>query len=1039
MPKLQILSKEEIKIFNSAPKFNNSEKEKYFGTNYQIDEIVEKFSNASNKVGFILLHGYFRACGKFIGSDKFLDEDIEYVCDLIGESKDQLEFEKYMDNSFWRHKKIITTTYNHTLFNDFDEELVKKEADSMIASQTRPRQILLDMIEFLQLKKVEIPNYFTISNLVIDRVNFHEEQLLLELEAKLGKDKIELLDNLIIIPEADEKENKEEKGEIDDEKALFNGYKLTLLKKPNQSTRPGKIKESIDDFTAIKDLHNQLYQVIEDLKLPTKAIRYYATWAAKSKISQLIQLTNPYKRYLHLISFITHQYYFRQDLFADIILTSVQSVKNSVKKSEKEDYFIGKKDRTKALKALSKSHKSFKETFEKLKRVIESEHLTNDEKIDKSIDLFELFKSQDDIDLPVDLIDIIGIEIAPKNKDKKYYDLLESGSIKLQNRLSSIVKNVEFNGNVSGKDIISAINNYKESDGSVDNKAPIDFLTIEEQDVIYGDDGKFRISLYKTLFFIHIANAIKSGELSLKHSYRYLSIDEYLIDKKTWIKNRSELLKKAGLEEFADFNKVMKILRKILAQQYKITNGNILSGQNKYIKFNKDGGAIPITPKVEKTDFSSASGLFPKNQFYSILQMLSDIHKSTNFLSCFEHHNIKHVKQRPSDEIFYGGIMGKGFDIGTNQIARTSKGINVNTLQNTINWYFSLDSLYAANNIINKHIDNLSLTNLFLNNQNKSHTASDGQKFEVISDSLNANYSFKYGGKERALSVYSFGDEKGRSYYNTAFSSAEREAPFMIDGLMHNDEIKSDIHSTDTHGYTETIFAATHMLGIFFAPRIKNLKKQQLCCFKENRIKSYKDKDYKILPSEYVVEKHMEENWEDILRLIATIKLKHTSASQIFKRLSSYANKNPLYKGLQEFGKITKTIFILKYYDDLELRQAIEKQLNLVELSHKFAKAVFFGNNQEFDVESKEEQDIIVNCRRLIQNIIVLWNYLYLTRLLMEESDTEKQQEIVRIVLNGSIITWRHVNFYGEYDFEAANQNNSNFDMEQILRFEVRR
>ena len=123
----------------------------------------------------------------------------------------------------------------------------------------------------------------------------------------------------------------------------------------------------------------------------------------------------------------------------------------------------------------------------------------------------------------------------------------------------------------------------------------------------------------------------------------------------------------------------------------------------------------------------------------------------------------------------------------------------------------------------------------------------------------------------------------------------------------------------------------------------------------------------------------------------------------------------------------------------LELRQAIEKQLNLVELSHKFAKAVFFGNNQEFDVESKEEQDIIVNCRRLIQNVIVLWNYLYLTRLLMEESDTEKRQEIVRIVLNGSIITWRHVNFYGEYDFKAANQNRSNFDMEQILRFEVRR
>ena len=26
-------------------------------------------------------------------------------------------------------------------------------------------------------------------------------------------------------------------------------------------------------------------------------------------------------------------------------------------------------------------------------------------------------------------------------------------------------------------------------------------------------------------------------------------------------------------------------------------------------------------------------------------------------------------------------------------------------------------------------------------------------------------------------------------------------APYGIDGLMHNDVVKSDVHSTDTHGY----------------------------------------------------------------------------------------------------------------------------------------------------------------------------------------------------------------------------------------------
>ncbi|MBY0533430.1 MAG: transposase [Rickettsiaceae bacterium] len=118
-------------------------------------------------------------------------------------------------------------------------------------------------------------------------------------------------------------------------------------------------------------------------------------------------------------------------------------------------------------------------------------------------------------------------------------------------------------------------------------------------------------------------------------------------------------------------------------------------------------------------------------------------------------------------------------------------------------------------------------------------------------------------------------------------------------------------------------------------------------------------------------------NWDDILRLIATIKTKTSTASQIFKRLNSYTKEPKLYKALKEFGRIIKTIYIFTYLDDVVLRQQIEKQLNKIESSNKFAKAVFFANSQEFRAGSTEEQMLIVACRSFIQNCIVLWNYLY--------------------------------------------------------------
>ena len=115
----------------------------------------------------------------------------------------------------------------------------------------------------------------------------------------------------------------------------------------------------------------------------------------------------------------------------------------------------------------------------------------------------------------------------------------------------------------------------------------------------------------------------------------------------------------------------------------------------------------------------------------------------------------------------------------------------------------------------------------------------------------------------------------------------------------------------------------------------------------------------------------IKKHWDDILRFVATIKLKHATASQLFKRLNSYSKQHPLYAALKEFGRILTSDFVLRYIDILEFRRAIEKQLNKSENSNKFSKAVSFGNNQEFLHGEKAEQEIAEGCKRLIKNAIV--------------------------------------------------------------------
>lgn len=94
----------------------------------------------------------------------------------------------------------------------------------------------------------------------------------------------------------------------------------------------------------------------------------------------------------------------------------------------------------------------------------------------------------------------------------------------------------------------------------------------------------------------------------------------------------------------------------------------------------------------------------------------------------------------------------------------------------------------------------------------------------------------------------------------------------------------------------------------------------------------------------------------------------------------------------------------------MELRQRILKQLNKVELSNKSSKAVFFANNQEFKYGPQDAQGIAAVCSVLIQNPIVLWNYLTISQCLAAITDIEERNKMVTLIKQGSMMTWGRLN-----------------------------
>lgn len=995
MPRMKILNRAEQETFELPPIFNSVERKQFFDFPSSLLKSASILRKPTSQIGFLLACGYFRAVKRFFKPQDYHQPDIEYVARRIELCANSFTAHDYAPRARQRHEKQILEFYGYRQFNKDCKIFIDREIASMMRSQLKPKLIFWRCVDVMIREHVQLPNYYHLSEMILIALNQRKKELAAVIDQELTPDARALLDGLFL----QEGEDK------------YARYKLTLLKKLTQSTKPTQIKERAGDLVYIAELYKSLEPVLPVLNLGHEGIRYFANSVIKFDIFQLNQRAAE-DRYVHVVAFIAHQYYRLQDNLVDTLLTTVKSFLNSAQRDHKDWCYEQRKGHHQSLKALVSCLED--NVFSVLRQI---QDITQDSEVEDAIKvtrICNLLATQNNTPQVEQQWHSLKQDIEDDSERERYYAILKKRSVRLQNRVSPIIRALGFQDNAGDSGLFEAILHFKEKNCAIGKNAPLGFLKSQEQAAITENDT-FHPSLYKAFLFIHIASAIKSGQLNLEYSYKYRPLDEYLIPKKRWEQEKDTLLARAGLEQFIDSRSVLDKLDQSLFRQYKITNRNINEGHNSCVKTATNNNFSVSTPKQEDNVSDLLRLYFPDRHFVPLPEILSTVNSHTVFLQELQHWQQRYTKGRIDDKTLYAGIVGLGCAIGIPKMSRISSSVSETSLQHAVNWYFSLDNIRAANDCIVRFMDQMELPNIYRRQDHSLHTSSDGQKFEVRTESLNANYSFKYFGKGQGVTVNTFIDERNMLWHSLVFSAAERESAYVIDGLMRNDVIRSSIHSTDTHGYSEAIFAATHLLGFSYAPRIKNLKKQVLYIFKSRKYDTHID--WPIGPSKYINRNIIEECWDEILHLIATIKLKETTASDIFRRLNSYSKQHTIYQALKAFGQIIKSDFILHYIDNVELRQAIEKQLNKVELANRFTRAVAVGNPREFTQGDKEDQEIAEACNRLIKNAIICWNYLFLSQKLGHMDDHQQKERLLSAIASHSVISWAHTNMLGEYDF----------------------
>ncbi len=404
-----------------------------------------------------------------------------------------------------------------------------------------------------------------------------------------------------------------------------------------------------------------------------------------------------------------------------------------------------------------------------------------------------------------------------------------------------------------------------------------------------------------------------------------------------------------------------------------------------------------------------------------IEQLLMEVDQVTHYSRHFA--PLQQHQSRPKQyyKTLIAALISQATNLGVVSMSASVSGLSVHMLRHVLHYYIREETLILASaEIVNSH-HKLPFSAV---HGTGTLSSSDAQRFKIRADSLIASYYPRYYGYyEKAIGIYTHVSDKYSVYSTKIISCSPREALYVLDGLLENNTIlKIREHTTDTHGYTEIVFALCYLLGFYFMPRIRDLKDQQL--YRVDRTE-----DHGMLNSLLTKTANLsiiEEQWESMIRVALSLKKRTAPAHVIVQRLTSSSPSDRLTKAFTHLGRIIKTEYILRYITDKELRQTVQRQLNKGEYRHKLPRWIFFANQGEFTTGDYEEIMNKASCLSFVSNAILYWNTIKISNIVNE---LRNQGEHIddEVLSHISLLPYKHVlpngaYFIDEEDYAVTNQ-----------------
>jgi TnpA family transposase len=128
----------------------------------------------------------------------------------------------------------------------------------------------------------------------------------------------------------------------------------------------------------------------------------------------------------------------------------------------------------------------------------------------------------------------------------------------------------------------------------------------------------------------------------------------------------------------------------------------------------------------------------------------------------------------------------------------------------------------------------------------------------------------------------------------------------------------------------------------------------------------------------------IESRWKEFLRVALAIQSGRVAPSWVLTRLNSYSRRNKLYRAFRELGRVFRTLYLLRWIDDDDLRRTVTHEANKVEHYHDFASHLNFGSHGVLRTNSRVDQEKAMIANQLVANAVISQTVADQTRVIQQ-------------------------------------------------------